>query len=299
MPCWLRFLLALLGLASALIIALVIIPVGEQRPAITLQGDAEHGALLLQTAGCFACHTDTLDKNALPYSGGPKLATPFGDFYGPNITSSKQFGIGNWTINEFEAAVRQGRSPNGSPLYPAFPFGSYRSLTDQDVADLFAALQQTAPVEQAAKHHQLAFPFNIRLALKPWRWLFVTTKPLAIDQSTVLGRGRYLVDAVAHCGECHTPRNSLGAKIPPYLGGNDFLPGGAWAPPITGAALQQMDWVEADLFYFLADGMMPDGDYVGGSMVEVIDYGTSQMTDDDRAAIAAYLFSLQRQTRAD
>jgi mono/diheme cytochrome c family protein len=277
-----------------MLIVVLIAPVGEQRTPIQLTGDADHGAQLLQTAGCFACHTDTANENANPFAGGPKLETPFGDFYAPNITSSKTAGIGHWTLTEFEAALRQGRAPNGSPYYPAFPFSSYRSLTDQDVADLFAALQQTQAVDQPGQGHDLTFPFNIRLGLKPWRWLFATTRSLNIDQSTPEGRGRYLVDAVAHCGECHNPRNSLGAFIPPYLGGNDEIPGGSWAPPIHGAALAQMDWLEDDLFYFLADGMKPDGDSIGGSMVEVIDYGTAQMTDDDRAAIAAYLFSLQR-----
>jgi mono/diheme cytochrome c family protein len=167
-------------------------------------------------------------------------------------------------------------------------------LTDQDVADLYAALMEIDPVNQSGIGHDLSFPFNIRMGLKPWRWLFATTQSSNIDQSTPEGRGRYLVDAVAHCGECHNPRNSLGAFIPPYLGGNDEIPGGVWAPPIHGQALANLDWTEEDLFYFLGDGLLPDGDFIGGSMVEVIDHGTSLMSEADRAAIAAYLFSLQR-----
>ncbi len=289
-----RIVLVLAVLALVLFLVVLFVPVGEQREPISLTGNAEHGAHLLQTAGCYACHTDTEHADALAYAGGPKLGTPFGDFYAPNISSSKTFGIGNWSLQEFEAAVRQGRAPEGHAYYPAFPFSSYRSLTDQDVADLFAALKETTAVDTQWQTHDLKFPFNIRLGLKPWRWLFATTRSLNIDQSTPEGRGRYLVDVVAHCGECHNPRNSIGAFIPPYLGGNDDIPGGSWAPPIHGSALSQMDWYEEDLFYFLSDGILPDGDSVGGSMVEVIDFGTSKMSDEDREAIAAYLFSLQR-----
>ncbi len=290
---WLKWFVAIDTAIVAIFLLVVFAPVGEQRPAIEQIGDVARGQTLLNTAGCFACHTDTTEDAALAFAGGPRLDTPFGDFYAPNITASKTAGIGNWALEEFEAALRQGRNRQGQSYYPAFPFLSYRSLSDQDVADLFAALQKTKAVDQPAPSHQLAFPFNIRLGLKPWRWLFASTQSLNIDQSTTLGRGRYLVDAVGHCGECHNPRNSLGAFIGPYLGGNREIPGGVSAPPIVGAALERMDWTEEDLVYFLADGMLPDGDFVGGSMVEVIDHGTSRMTESDRRTIAQYLFSLR------
>jgi len=290
---WLKVFLVVDLVAVMALLAVFFAPVGEQRAQITALGNAERGQLLLQTAGCFACHTQVDNDEAFDFAGGPKLETPFGDFYAPNITSSKSHGIGSWTITEFEAALRQGRTRDGQPYYPAFPFLSYRSLTDSDVTDLFAALQASTPVDRKGSSHDLSFPFNIRIGLKPWRWLFASTTQVAIDQSTPEGRGRYLVDAVAHCGECHNPRNSLGAFVPPYLGGNRDIPGGVAAPPIHADALARMDWTEDDLSYFLADGMLPDGDYVGGSMVEVIDYGTSKMSEADRQAIAAYLFSLQ------
>ncbi|MEJ2043141.1 MAG: cytochrome c [Reinekea sp.] len=291
---WMKIILPIFVIALVLMLIVLFTPVGETREEIALTGDVEHGTKLLQVAGCYACHTDTQRNDAELFAGGVKFETPFGDFYSPNITASKQYGLGDWTLPQFEAAVRQGRSPQGKPYYPAFPFSSYRGLTDQDVADLFVALQQTAPVETKSHSHKLNFPYNIRSGLKPWRWLFATTRRMSIDQSTLKGRGRYLVDVVAHCGECHNPRNSLGAFIPPYLGGNDQIPGGDWAPAIHGEALSQHEWTQDDLYYFLADGLKPDGDYAGGSMVEVIDYSTSQMSDEDREAIAAYLFSLRR-----
>lgn len=289
---WIKWMLVLDTLLVTGFLVLWLSPVGEERPAIALQGNASHGEELLYTAGCYACHTNVEDRGALAFAGGPELATEFGSFYAPNITSSTVAGIGDWTITEFEAALRQGRSPEGHSYYPAFPFLSYRSLTDQDVADLYAAMLATEPVDVAGPENDVGFPFNIRLTLKPWRWMFATTTSLNIDQSTLVGRGRYLVDVVGHCGECHNPRNSVGAFIPPYMGGSDALPGNASAPPIHTRALQNLDWTEDDLFYFLSDGMMPDGDYVGGSMVEVIDHATSRMSDEDRTAIAQYLFSL-------
>jgi mono/diheme cytochrome c family protein len=268
-------------------------PVGEERPVIEEVANLERGTELLNTAGCFACHTQT-EADGLAFSGGPMLETPFGDFYAPNITSSESHGIGSWTLQEFEAALRQGRNRKGQAYYPAFPFLSYRSLTDEDVNDLFVALKATDPVDEMGQSHDLSFPFNIRLGLKPWRWLFATTASQNIDQSTPEGRGRYLVEAVGHCGECHNPRNGLGAFIGPYLGGNDQIPGGTTAPPIHGQALSRMDWTEVDLDFFLLDGMLPDGDFVGGSMVEVIDHGTSLLSEADRQAISAYLFSINR-----
>jgi mono/diheme cytochrome c family protein len=288
----------LVGMGSVIIVMLIaVLVVGlnvEQRPALSLKGNVESGQQLIQTAGCYACHTNVED-DGLPYAGGPPLKSPFGTFYAPNITPSMDFGIGNWDIQTFERAVRQGVDSHGQSYYPAFPFMSYRSLTDQDLVDIFAALNQLEPVEAAYRDHDVGFPFNIRLGLKPWRWMFSSVKSKNIDQSTSEGRGRYLVEAVAHCGECHTPRNSLGAHIPPYLGGADLKPDGGWAPPIVGEALLRMDWTKDDLVYFLADGMLPDGDFVGGSMVEVIDHGTSKMSQEDRAAIADYLFSLVKQ----
>lgn len=292
MKTWLKWFIAFDFLAVVVVIGLYMAPVGEQRPEIKLVGNAEHGDNLLYTAGCFGCHTD-VDNGSANFAGGPKLATEFGDFYAPNITSSVTAGIGGWSVLEFEAAMRQGRSPEGHSYYPAFPFLSYRSLTDQNVADLFAALMNTQPVDEAALNHDLRFPFNIRSTLKPWRWLFATTQALPIDQTNELGRGRYLVDVIGHCGECHNPRNGLGAFIGPYLGGSQSLPGGASAPPIHSRALRNLEWSEDDLIYFLDDGLMPDGDYVGGSMVEVIEHSTSNMSLEDRTAIALYLFSLR------
>jgi mono/diheme cytochrome c family protein len=287
-----KWLFGFIGVVIVAVLAVVFIDLNvEDRAAITSDGQMSDGAYLLKTAGCYACHTD-VEGGAKAFSGGPALVSPFGTFYAPNITSSVEYGIGNWDIVTFERALRQGVNSHDQSYYPAFPYMSYRSLTDKDVADLFVALRAIEPVETAAQKHDLGFPFNIRLGLKPWRWLFSSVTPITIDQDNLVGRGRYLVDAVAHCGECHTPRNSIGAPIPPYLGGADLKPNGGWAPAITGQALQRMDWIEDDLVYFLADGMLIDGDFIGGSMVEVIEHGTSHMSLEDRTAIAKYLFSL-------
>lgn len=290
---WQKWVSALLAVIVVAVGGVIMAPIGEDRPEIDMAGRVDEGQLLLQVGGCYACHTQADADASRAFAGGDAIDTPFGNFYAPNITSSTTHGIGNWSLKQFEAALRQGVSPDGHAYYPAFPFLSYRSLTDEDVAHLYTALMATDPVDVAAQSHDLRFPFNVRLGLKPWRWLFATTRSQNIDQSTESGRGRYLVDAVAHCGECHNPRNSLGAFIPPYLGGNDQMLGGDWAPPIHGRALAQMDWNELDLMYFLSDGMLPDGDFVGGSMVEVIDHGTVYLSEEDRRAMAEFLFSLQ------
>ena len=292
-PKWIKWFVAFDLIALVVFLGVWFAPIGEIRKPITLVGDVEKGRHLIQIAGCYACHTKT-EEDGQRLAGGPALETPFGTFYAPNITASKVSGIGNWDITRFERAVRQGVRHDNSPYYPAFPFSSYRSLTDEDVSHLFSALQASVPVDLASEKQNLSFPFNIRLGLKPWRWLFATTQSLNIDQSSSVGRGRYLVDAVGHCGECHNPRNSIGAFIPPYLGGSKDLPGGDSSPAIHGVALTRLDWTKEDLEYLLEDGSLPDGDYVGGTMVEVIDYGSSLMSSADREAIADFIFSLVR-----
>lgn len=289
-----RWLSLLLASALLLLLAILWAPITTAPERVpTVMGNVETGRVLLNVAGCYACHTDTAAEG-LAFAGGAAIESPFGNFYAPNITSSTTHGIGSWSLAEFERALRKGISPEGMPYYPAFPYISYRNLTDQDVADLYAAAMAIEPVNRDSQAHDVGFPFNVRLGLKPWRWLFAPMTPANIDQSTVEGRGRYLVDAVAHCGECHNPRNALGAFIPPYLGGNDQIPGGVWAPPIHARALENVGWSEDDIYFMLDDGMMPDGDYVGGSMAKVVDYGTRYLSESDRSAIAQYLFSLRR-----
>ena len=185
------------------------------------QGDAQRGQYLVKAGGCLGCHTE--DKtDAVPFAGGRALKTPFGTFYGPNLTPHNQAGIGNWTESDFIRALRHGRRPDGANYYPAFPYPSFTKIIDADMRDIFAYLRTLAPSSRANQPHDLRFPFGWRFLITIWKWLFFTPGPYVADAgaSAVVQRGGYLVQALGHCGECHTPRNFLGGpKKSRTLGG--------------------------------------------------------------------------------
>ncbi|MBV1788067.1 cytochrome c [Marinobacterium sp. D7] len=262
-------------------------------PLASLQGDVGRGAYLARASGCIACHTDS-ESGGRPLAGGAPLETAFGTFYAPNLTTDTTHGIGSWSIEEFARAVRQGESPEGEPYYPAFPYGFYTRFSDQDIADLWAAFLTVPAVEQPSREQELSFPFNIRTGLHLWKGLYFEPQrfqPLE-DKSDMYNRGAFLVEAAGHCAACHTPRNLLGAlDEEAQWTGADGLPGGGASPAIAPSALKQRGWTVQDLAYALRSGITPDGDVMGASMGEVIQQGTSFLSDDDRQAIATYLLT--------
>ena len=265
-------------------------PVNGPPRDLTLTADAAHGAYLVRLGDCVSCHTDKANGGA-ELAGGPALKTQFGTFYGPNITSDKQYGIGGWTLAQFSKALSDGEGPNGH-LYPVFPYENYTRLTDQDVVDLYAALQQVPAVNTPSKPHEVSFPFNVRLALAGWKNLFFSPTRAATDggHSEQWNRGRYIVEGPGHCAACHSPRNLLGAvEAGKELTGNAAGGVGGKTPAITAEALIKEGYDETSLASVLADGFTPDFDVLGGAMGEVITDGSSQWTDADRAAVAAYL----------
>ena len=171
----------------------------------------QRGAYLFAAGDCASCHTDTKNHGA-PLAGGRALATPFGTFFGPNITPDRNDGIGAWSEADFHHALRDGIGRNGEYLYPVFPFTSFTGMSDDEIADLYAYIMAQKPVAQPDKPHAVRFPFGFRPLLAVWRMMFFTPGPLApvAGQSAEWNRGRHLVEAVAHCEECHTPRNLLG-----------------------------------------------------------------------------------------
>src|SRR5262245_22227043 len=255
----------------------------------------ERGAYLFIAADCQACHTDVKNKGAL-MAGGRALATPFGTFYSPNITPDPETGIGNWTDEDFIRALREGVSPAGDYYFPVFPYPSYTRITDQDIRDLKAYLFSLPPVKQTNKEHEVDFPFGWRFTLGPWQWLNFTSGPLSPDpsKSGTWNRGAYLVRALGHCGECHTPRGWLGGTDEEYaLSGTPDGPEGQKVPNITpDKATGIGGWEKADVVRVLRTGMLPDGDYAGDGMGETVDFSTSKLTDADRDAMAEYLLSL-------
>lgn len=254
-----------------------------------ITGNAAHGAQLFWAGGCASCHAQpgAKGKALLQLGGGRALKSPFGTFHVPNISPDPTYGIGRWTLIDFANALRRGLRPDGTHLYPAFPFTSYNKMTLQDIADLKAYLDTLPPVAKPDLPHDLPFPFDIRRLLGGWDFLFdsrawVVTGNLTPQEQ----RGRYLVEAVAHCGQCHTPRNLLGGlETSKWLAGAPNPVGKGRIPNITPAKLH---WSQSDITDFLASGLTPDYDSVGGDMTDVVT-NLAHLPVSDRAAIAAYL----------
>lgn len=257
-------------------------------------GAVEHGKYLFTAAGCASCHTDVKNNGPL-LGGGRALATPFGIFYGPNITADKEHGIGAWTDAEFIQALRMGLSPKGEHYYPVFPYPSFTYMSDRDMLAIKAYIFSLPTSDRSSKPHDIKFPFNYRISMIAWNLLFLDPGPFKPDDSRdeSWNRGAYLVRAVGHCGECHTERNFLGAKrVDRELGGAPVGPDGDSVPNITPDETSGIGkWSEQELGDLLSSGMMPDGDVVGGAMDEVVQ-NIGKLTEDDRNAIVSYLRAL-------
>ncbi|HEY6966019.1 MAG TPA: cytochrome c [Burkholderiales bacterium] len=258
------------------------------------QGDAKRGEYLAKAGGCVGCHTAEGEK-AVPYAGGRALKTPFGTFYGPNITPHPTAGIGRWSEADFARALREGLRPDGAHYFPAFPYPSFTRITDADVRDLWAYLRSLPPNARASQEHDLKFPFRWRFLVLGWKWLFFTPGPFAPmpGRAAEVNRGDYLVNALGHCGECHTPRNFLGGPVRDRLLAGTAKgkgPEGKRVSNLTPAKLKE--WGDKELRDFLLTGITSDGDVVAEMMGEVIRNTTSQLAPQDLGAIIAYLRTL-------
>ncbi len=251
------------------------------------------GKYLFTAAGCGGCHGG--DREGSAPSGGLGLDTPFGVFRVPNITPDKTFGIGSWSAADFRTALRRGIGKHGEYLYPVFPFTSFTHMSDGDSDDLYAYLMSLPAVAETNKPHQAKPPFGWRSLLAFWRGLFFTPGPLVVDpaRGDEWNRGNYLVHAVAHCEECHTPRNVFGAtKRSRAFSGNIGGPDGQNAPNITSDVETGIgSWSIEDIEHLLKSGLTPESDQVGSGMKAVV-RGTSKLSDADRHAIAVYLKSV-------
>jgi mono/diheme cytochrome c family protein len=264
-------------------------------PAALAQGNVQRGLYLSKAAGCVGCHTQqTKDpKEAVPYAGGRALKTPFGTFYGPNITPHPTAGIGKWSETDFVRAMREGRRPDGAHYFPAFPYPSFTGITDADLRDLWAYLRSLPPSARASQEHELGFFYRWRFLVGVWKWLYFKPGPMTPDpkRTPALNRGDYLVNALGHCGECHTPRNFMGGmKRDRHLAGTEQGPEGKSVSNITPARLKK--WGDAEIRDFLQTGMTSDGDVTSETMGEVVTNTTSQLVPADMAALIAYLRSV-------
>ena len=264
-------------------------------PAFGGQPDVERGKYLFHAAGCLGCHTDVKGKGK-PLAGGRKLKTPFGVFMSPNITADLRHGIGNWSDEDFVRALRLGIAPDGRHYFPVFPYPSYTGIPDRDLLDIKAYIFTLPKAAAANKPHDLGPPFGWRFLVSLWKALYFTPGPFRPEkaQSEEWNRGAYLVTALIHCGECHTPRDFLGGKKAGMaLAGTKDGPTGGIIPNITPDKETGIGrWPDADLREILKSGMLPDADFVGSEMGEVVDGSTSKLTGADLAAVIVYLRSL-------
>ncbi|MDE5461816.1 cytochrome c [Bradyrhizobium sp. CSS354] len=254
--------------------------------------DLANGQVMFNAGGCASCHAVPDQPDRLRLGGGVAIKSPFGTFYAPNISSDPTDGIGKWSEAEFVNAVMHGVSPDGRHYFPAFPYTSYQHARREDVLDLFAYLKTLPAVAGKVRDHDVGFPFNIRRNVGIWKFVFMDGKPFVADsaKSPQWNRGAYLVNSFGHCAECHSPRNALGGIIAGQrFAGGPNPEGEGWVPNITQKGLGE--WSAKDFAYFLKTGELPDGDSVGGAMTRVIK-NTSQLPDDDLAAMADYLKSL-------
>ena len=253
------------------------------------------GEYMVRAAGCTSCHTDSKGGGE-PFAGGLALKTPFGTYYSPNITPDRDTGIGGWSDADFLNALKRGTAPDGSHYFPVFPYTTYTRLRDSDALDIKAYLFSLAPVARANREHDVPPPFSWRWTMTFWKWLFFEPGEWRDhpDRDEAWNRGAYLAEAAAHCGECHTPRNVMGAlNRDLHMAGNADGPDGELVPNITpDEATGIGDWSQGDIVTLLRDGLKPDYDDVQGSMAEAIRDGLRHLSEGDLNAIATYVKAL-------
>ena len=256
-----------------------------------------NGETLFWAGGCASCHAapDAAGDALKTLAGGQALPSPFGTFHMPNISPDPQHGIGAWTLAQFGDSMTRGVGKDGEHLYPSFPYNSYARMTPQDINDLFAYLKTLPASSNDAPGHDLPFPFNIRLVLGGWKFLYFDKGEPRVDIANAnaqVVRGQYLVEGPGHCGECHTPRDALGGFMKgQWLAGGPNPEGEGRVPDLRPESQAIGSWSEADIANYLETGFTPDFDSAGGSMVKV-QQNMARLPAEDRQAIAAYLKAL-------
>ncbi|MDD9910805.1 MAG: cytochrome c [Ahrensia sp.] len=294
--------LAVVG-AGALWLLSAPVRLSAEAVAALPEGDATRGETVFWASGCTSCHAAPGAKgdDKLLLAGGLELPTPFGTFRAPNISPHESAGIGGWSLADFANSMKRGVSPGGEHHYPAFPYTSYTRMTGGDVADLFAYLKTLPASDNRVADHDLTFPYNLRRGLGLWKHLYLKDEPiLALDTSGQSGvdeqhlRGRYLVEVLGHCGECHTPRNVFGGMdTARWLAGGEgpetnSLGKPELIPNITPHETGIGDWSADDIAYSLESGFTPSYDSFGSSMVSVQE-NMARLSAEDREAIGLYL----------
>jgi mono/diheme cytochrome c family protein len=291
----------LLGSAVATVGALALLLVTQPRPAYDREtkeileenGDPEKGKLVFAAGDCASCHASPGQSDWFRLGGGLALASQFGTFRAPNISSDRLDGIGAWRTADLANALLSGVSPDGRHYYPVFPYESYAGMSPADVTDLMAYLRTLPAVSGRPPPHELNLFFQIRRFVGFWKLLYFRPKQIENDprHDAAWNRGRYLTDAVAHCAECHSSRDLFGGikQATRYAGGRDPQ-GTGFYPNITRERIG--DWSVEDVAELLRSGKTPNHGQVGSSMASVV-VNTAKLSDADRTAIAIYVKSLQ------
>jgi mono/diheme cytochrome c family protein len=296
-------------LGQLLLLALVIAGIaywyGTRLPSSSFDGKVagepkpvEVGEYAARVSDCVACHTTEHGK---PFAGGLEMGTPLGSIYATNITPDREHGIGNYSLADFDRAVRRGVAPDGRRLYPAMPYPSYAKLSDEDIAAMYDYfMNHVEPVAEPNPPSNIPWPLSARWPLEYWNLLFYREGTYQPDptKDEKWNRGAYLVQAGGHCGSCHTPRGTAMQELgldetdPAFLSG--ALLDGWYAPALRGGSGNGVGrWTEDEIVSFLKNGRNKHA-VVFGSMMEAFNNSTAFMTDDDLSAIAHYMKSLPR-----
>ena len=249
----------------------------------------KRGRELAAIGNCSDCHTVRGGKS---FAGGLPVPTPFGTIYSSNITPDAETGIGRWSEEAFRRAMRSGVNRDGQHLYPTFPYDHFTNVSDQDDAALYAFLMTRPPVSAPARANGLSFPLDQRFVIAGWKLLFLRHGSNAPDssKSAEWNRGAYLVEGLAHCGSCHTPRNGLGAERPnAQFAGGDVDNWHAYA--INANSEAPIPWNADALYAYLHRGWQPDHGTARGPMAEVVS-NLSSVNESDVRAIATYMASV-------
>ena len=245
-----------------------------------------HGRELAALGNCSDCHTVRGDKN---FAGGRPVPTPFGTIFSTNITPDPETGIGRWPEQAFRRAMRSGVDREGRHLYPTFPYDHFTYVTDEDDRALYAYLMTREPDVAAARPNQLRFPFNQRIVVAGWKLLFLRRETYRPDpaKGAEWNRGAYLVEGLAHCGSCHTPRNALGAeRAQAAFSGGEADDWNAYA--INAKSPAPVPWNADALDFYLRNGWHPDHGTARGPMAEVVN-NLAAVPSSDVHAIAVYM----------
>lgn len=269
-------------------------PGSEHRspPVANRSEQIARGAYLARAGDCMACHTV---RGGSPYAGGRAIATPFGDIFSPNVTPDAETGIGQWSSDDFWRALHNGKSKDGSFLYPTFPYPNYTKVTRADSDALYAYFRTLKPVYRTNREHGLRFPYNQRILLAGWRALYFRPGVYQADTGQTIdwNRGAYLVQGLGHCNACHADRNALGATDSATDLAGGVIPMLNWyASPLTsGAETSIGEWDTQHIVDFLKTGVSARG-AVFGPMAEVVRESLQYLNDKDIEAMAGYLKSL-------